>query len=226
MSLALAERAPAPRLQPPALAADLPLGESPLGPAVLAGDPREAACGSADPPGASKYYRARYYDPHLGRFISEDPIGFAGGANLYAYVENNPALFSDPLGFAVYQPTAPAPPTGSTSILSWFAYDLRQRAYEAQLNKTGTDAALDAMGMAAPLGMAARGGKSAAELAKHLGDVASFEAELKGLKEALERATGPKTRKPIEEAIEKVLKDIKGHYKEMRQKWPDACPKE
>jgi RHS repeat-associated protein len=45
------------------------------------------------------YYRARYYSPALQRFISEDPIGFAGGdANLYAYVANNPVNFSDPLG--------------------------------------------------------------------------------------------------------------------------------
>ena len=33
------------------------------------------------------YYRARYYDPAMGRFISEDPIGFnAGDANIYRYV--------------------------------------------------------------------------------------------------------------------------------------------
>jgi RHS repeat-associated protein len=36
------------------------------------------------------YYRARYYDPMEGRFIQKDPIGFAGGINLYSYVGNNP----------------------------------------------------------------------------------------------------------------------------------------
>jgi RHS repeat-associated protein len=44
------------------------------------------------------YYRARYYDPSLGRFISEDPIGFGGGTHFYKYAANNPVLFDDPFG--------------------------------------------------------------------------------------------------------------------------------
>jgi RHS repeat-associated protein len=45
------------------------------------------------------YYRARYYAPTLGRFISEDPIGFnGGGANLYAYAGNSPTNLRDPSG--------------------------------------------------------------------------------------------------------------------------------
>jgi RHS repeat-associated protein len=45
------------------------------------------------------YYRARYYDPVAGRFVSCDPIGFsAGDANLYRYVFNGPILFTDPTG--------------------------------------------------------------------------------------------------------------------------------
>ncbi|HZR68835.1 MAG TPA: RHS repeat-associated core domain-containing protein [Burkholderiales bacterium] len=44
------------------------------------------------------YYRARYYDPVLKRFIAEDPIGIAGGLNLYAYVNANPIGLVDPLG--------------------------------------------------------------------------------------------------------------------------------
>jgi RHS repeat-associated protein len=45
------------------------------------------------------YMRARYYDPAVRRFISEDPIGFEGGdLNLYAYVGNNPIIFIDPNG--------------------------------------------------------------------------------------------------------------------------------
>ena len=44
------------------------------------------------------YYRARYYDSNAGRFLSEDPIGFDGGNNLYDYVANSSANSSDPLG--------------------------------------------------------------------------------------------------------------------------------
>jgi len=47
----------------------------------------------------ASYYRARYYDPNVGRFVSEDPIRFnAKVFNFYAYVSNNPARFGDPLG--------------------------------------------------------------------------------------------------------------------------------
>jgi RHS repeat-associated protein len=46
------------------------------------------------------YYRARYYDENLGRFITEDPIGFIGGHNFYRYVYNNPAGLNDPWGLS------------------------------------------------------------------------------------------------------------------------------
>jgi RHS repeat-associated protein len=49
------------------------------------------------------YYRARYYDSTEGRFLSEDPIGFDGGRNFYAYVGNSPNAFSDPLGLCPAQ---------------------------------------------------------------------------------------------------------------------------
>jgi RHS repeat-associated protein len=58
------------------------------------------------------YYRARYYSPMMGRFISEDPIGISGGINyyvesieksllgmnLYTYANNNPVKYTDPQG--------------------------------------------------------------------------------------------------------------------------------
>lgn len=44
------------------------------------------------------YYRARYYDPILKRFITEDPIGMMGGANFYSYIRGNPVSLTDPFG--------------------------------------------------------------------------------------------------------------------------------
>jgi RHS repeat-associated protein len=57
------------------------------------------------------YYRARYYSPLLGRFISQDPLGFAGsGPNLYAYAYDDPVNFIDPFGL---QTTTASPPRTS-----------------------------------------------------------------------------------------------------------------
>jgi RHS repeat-associated protein len=44
------------------------------------------------------YYRARYYNPNTGRFLSEDPAGFLGGINKYVYVGDDPVDFVDPFG--------------------------------------------------------------------------------------------------------------------------------
>ncbi|MCL4722796.1 MAG: RHS repeat-associated core domain-containing protein [Rhodocyclaceae bacterium] len=44
------------------------------------------------------YYRARYYDPRLKQFISDDPIGLAGGVNYRSYVNGNPVVYTDPSG--------------------------------------------------------------------------------------------------------------------------------
>ena len=48
------------------------------------------------------YNRYRYYDPQGGRFISKDPISYAGGLNLYVYAPN-PVGWVDPLGLAAHR---------------------------------------------------------------------------------------------------------------------------
>jgi uncharacterized protein RhaS with RHS repeats len=57
---------------------------------------------SASPPippaPLESYYRARYYDPSSGRFLSEDPMAFGAGVNFYSYVLENPLSYVDPDG--------------------------------------------------------------------------------------------------------------------------------
>ena len=60
------------------------------------------------------YVRARWYDANARRFVSEDPIGLAGGLNVYAYVANSPTNGRDPSGLcAAYDTHAFDPGSGS-----------------------------------------------------------------------------------------------------------------
>jgi len=71
------------------------------------------------------YYRARWYDPTLGRFISEDPMGFsAGDANLSRYVGNSTTNAIDPSGLDAEE-----------LVVNW--HHLFPQQYEKQLQKWG-----------------------------------------------------------------------------------------
>ena len=59
------------------------------------------------------YNRFRYYDPDVGRFVSQDPIGLAGGNNVYQYAPN-PIGWIDPLGLC-----KDCPPCGGTATVHW-----------------------------------------------------------------------------------------------------------
>ena len=68
------------------------------------------------------YYRARYYSPATHRFISEDPIGLAGGINGYGYVEGDPIQETDQMGLQSsarlsYNPSAPTLASAQSLIL-------------------------------------------------------------------------------------------------------------
>jgi len=55
-----------------------------------------------DPETGLYFYRARYFHAALGRFISKDPISYAGGMNLYRYATDNPLTHTDPTGLSCW----------------------------------------------------------------------------------------------------------------------------
>jgi RHS repeat-associated protein len=80
-------------------------GYSPYGESVTVGpdasaNPIQYTARENDKTGLN-FYRARYYDPVLKRFISEDPAGLAAGLNGYQYANAAPTMFTDPTGLQV-----------------------------------------------------------------------------------------------------------------------------
>jgi len=98
--------------------------------------------------GAGNYfYRARYYDQNVGRFVSEDPAGFGAGLDFYAYIGNRPVQYNDPFGlFARCVSASSSYWIGPLAILHhqpWFRppsfFNLIWYDAECECNKTPTN---------------------------------------------------------------------------------------
>jgi RHS repeat-associated protein len=68
------------------------------GGAIAAENPWRYSCKRQDPTTEWVHYEYRVYDPASGRWLSRDPIGEAGGENLYGFVGNDPVNRVDPDG--------------------------------------------------------------------------------------------------------------------------------
>lgn len=82
-----------------------------------------------DPESGNYYYRARIYSPALGRFLSQDPLGFdAGDYNLYRYVFNNPVNAIDPTGELAFIPLLIGAAAITLKVVdyAWTAWDVSQ----------------------------------------------------------------------------------------------------
>jgi RHS repeat-associated protein len=162
----------------------------------------------------------RAYDADLGRWISEDPMSLWAGPNLYAYAGGNPTTYVDPLGLALTSVDAAM----RDAIMRGNVEEVKA------LLEISKDSLSAGMRRAAEIAVenesTTEGGmKSAAQLAKHLDKVSQAEEELAALKDQLAEAA-KKAKDEISSDIKDLFDDIKGHLKEIRQKWGDICPKD
>lgn len=87
------------------------------------------------------HYRARYYDPTTGKFLSEDPSLLDGGMNFYPYVDNNPINYFDPLGLqkrrSKKKPKLPVDPCPKDKrcFFNWLDGPLGKAAQDLQTTK-------------------------------------------------------------------------------------------
>ncbi len=83
------------------------------------------------------HYRARVYDPGVGRFLQADPLGFAAGdVNLYAYTWNDPANWSDPSGLTSSSENSTQSP--ATAAMARSAVDTVKRGTMCVANRVAT----------------------------------------------------------------------------------------
>lgn len=93
------------------------------------------------------YNYRRYYDPSTGRYITQDPIGLAGGNNQYRYVDANPANLSDPTG------ECPQCAAFAVCMASCGLTTAAQNAITGECNNWGNTAKDCALGCAVGMGL-------------------------------------------------------------------------
>ncbi|WP_137939570.1 RHS repeat-associated core domain-containing protein [Chitinivorax sp. B] len=89
------------------------------------------------------YYRARWYDPSIGRFTQRDPIGLQGGINPYGYVDGDPINNIDPDGLK----SAPVQAVRTSTPYSSGVPAMGAGGQNLRANQPSTGAALGSVGL-------------------------------------------------------------------------------
>ena len=139
-----------------------------------------------------QYLRNRYYDPRTGRFTQLDPIGLAGGLNLYGFGGGDPVNFSDPFGLCPSCVGAALGVAGGFVVAKLLGqeYTLRDAAVDAALGAVGG-------GLVSKLGTIAKAARRTEEAVEGVHMVAT--AEL--------RATHGVSRKSVDKLAKLVQRD-------------------
>jgi RHS repeat-associated protein len=160
------------------------------------------------------------YDPKTGRFCQSDPIGLSGGLNTYAYAYANPLFTADPLGLV----------DTVTSRITVLAGQGRVAELQALVRAGALTPSQEAtaIGAISRLEQGIQGAKSAGELAKHVERLQEAREGIDKLQRLIRQAGSKKTRDRLAQELEDLLRSIRGHEKEIQQKWPDVaevvCP--
>lgn len=97
-------------------------------------------------------FGARDYDPEIGRWLSKDPIGFRGGLNHYAYVNNDPVNLIDPTGLEFAFSFGHEGNSAMFSALQNSSFDGGKFADYVEDNRFDTGAALGTLGATLGIG--------------------------------------------------------------------------
>lgn len=103
-------------------------------------DPYQYTSRDYDSETGLRYYRARYYDATIGRFLSEDPLGFAAGVNSYDYVYGTPMNLGDPEGLC---PPGPKKPKRCKIIVGVDNYAGEYFTYLSEIESVFSNAGID-----------------------------------------------------------------------------------
>ncbi|MBD1581433.1 RHS repeat-associated core domain-containing protein [Pseudoalteromonas sp. S16_S37] len=175
------------------------------------------------------YMQARYYDPVIGRFYSNDPVGFTGSPhsfNRYAYVNNNPYKYTDPSGQI-------AESVWDAASLSMGLSSLGNNLWQGNWGAAGIDALgviLDGAALAMPVvpggaGMFIKGSREAANSAEAAADAALASGKKSGA--AAELRVGDKVYTGVSGEIVKpnpqVTGALMGTPASARKPWHGGC---